>query len=475
MNFFQGVKRFFGLAGSAYEAAKKDPTRTAIAYVAPKDARAEISETERREIVRIGRSLEKNSGFFRELFLANSIYSVGDGMFPQPRSGNPEWNRKAREVFDELTRRPETSERFPFWKVQDLVCRLLDVDGEVFAVKTENENGLPKLQMLETHRLSSKTDPDKNIYDGIRYNSAGKPVSYYFRNAENDAVDTEIDAQFVIHCFIAGRFTDTRGISPAQHSFNDIRDARDLDAIEKATDKHINSFGLVLTSDEAARQMEYSPISAATEQTENPKDEKKAADTAPRPMTRIGGAQATILKEGESASLLESNRPSPAWLGLRNAIDNTAALGNIPLGFLSNPEALGGASVRLVVGKASRYFSRRQQEIISQFLDKVWEFFIGWAITHGKLENVPGWWKTEWTTPRKLSVDNGRDSAQIRADIEAGIIPIQDDFAARALDFDKESDARIALLKSLREKCAAAGIPPEEVYPILFKTLKESE
>lgn len=465
MKFFQDIRRFFGIAGNAYDSAKKEPTRSAVAYVAPKDARAEISETERREIVRIGRSLEKNSGFFRELFLANSIYSVGDGMFPQPRSGNPEWNRKAREVFDELTRRPETSERFPFWKVQDIVCRLLDIDGEVFAVKTENENGMPKLQMLETHRLSSRTDPEQNIFDGIRYGAQGKPEAYFFRNQDGDGEDTEIAAQFVIHCFVAGRFTDTRGISPAQHSFNDIRDARDLDAIEKATDKHINSFGLVLHSDAAVEQIQapLEQVTSVNATNPEPKD-------APRPMTRIGGAQATILKEGETASLLESNRPSPAWLGLRNAIDNTAALGNIPLGFLSNPEALGGASVRLVVGKASRYFSRRQQEIISQFLEKVWEFFIGWAITHGKLEPVPDWWKTEWTTPRKLTVDNGRDSAQIRADIEAGIIPIQDDFAERALDIEKEIDARIALLKSVREKCAAEGVPPQEVLPVLFKS-----
>lgn len=468
LGFFQRLKNVFG--GNAYEAAQQVPHRSRIRFVAPRDARKEISETERRELLRIGRSLEKNSGFFREILLANSIYSVGDGMTPQPRSANAEWNAKARKAWKRLTHRPEITGRFPFWKIQDLACRLIDTDGEFFAIKVTDENGFPKLQIMEAHRVCDFSEPENGILDGIRYSATGKPLGYFFAGDSKERV--EVSAQDVIHVFAAGRFTETRGVSPAQHSFNDIRDGRDLDAIEKAADKHINSYGLIVTSTEAVQEEQFT-LPEGEAASGGASASGGAASSAERPFGRIGNVGATLMKPGEDAKILESNRPSPAFLGLRAAIDNTAALGNIPLGFLSDPSKLGGAGIRLVVGKAARYFSRRQQELISQFLDKVWLFFIGWAVNAGELEAVEDWWLVEWTTPRKLTVDNGRDAAQIRADIEAGLIPVEDDFGERALNFDDEIAARIATIKSVRERCELAGVDPALVLPIIFK--KESE
>ena len=470
-SFFQrlasGARFVFGGSGN-YESARREPTRSEILYQHPSDAREEISALDRDSILRVGRSLEKNSGFFREIQLCNSIYSVGDGMRPQPRSSDAAWNAKARAWFSAETAFPEITGRFPMWKVQDIVCRLLDSDGEVFAIHAENENGRPKLQFMEAHRLSRRTDASRGIADGIRFSKWGKPVSYFFRDGE---VETEVSAADVIHVFSAGRFSETRGVSPAQHAFNDIRDGRDLDAIEKATDKHVSGFGLVVTSAAAASDDEGfdDPFTAAASG-----GSACAASVADAPFRRIAGAQAPVMKPGEEVKVLESNRPSPAWLGLRAAIDNAAALGNVPLGFLSDPSKLGGASTRLVVGKAARLFSRRQQELISQFLDKAWLFFIGWAIAHGELDAPEGWWRVEWTTPRKLTVDNGRDASQIREDIRAGLYPVEDDYAERGLDFADELRAKADLVAEVQRVCAEKGVDPALILPVIFAEKRES-
>ena len=63
--------------------------------------------------------------------------------------------------------------RFCFAECQALVCRGMDMDGENFVNKTRNADALPRLQLIESHRIN---DCDRNdTDDGIGFDAYGAP------------------------------------------------------------------------------------------------------------------------------------------------------------------------------------------------------------------------------------------------------------------------------------------------------------
>ena len=77
--------------------------------------------------------------------------------------------------------------------------------------------------------------------------------------------------------------------------------------------------------------------------------------------------------------------------------------------------------MRLVVAKADRQFKQMQTVLINRFLTPLWGYVIGQGIANGDLPANDNWTRVMWTTPRRVTVDAGRDAAQNRADIEMGI------------------------------------------------------
>ena len=73
-------------AGSIYESANFSPRRGRVPGAAPRDAKADLTSSTRRELVRRSRYLHKNSGFMRELVGNMAVYSTGDGIRAQAQS-----------------------------------------------------------------------------------------------------------------------------------------------------------------------------------------------------------------------------------------------------------------------------------------------------------------------------------------------------------------------------------------------------
>ena len=55
------------------------------------------------------------------------------------------------------------------------MSRAIDVDGEVFVVKTYDIRKHPKIQILETHRLVGESS-DENTQNGITFGKFGEPL-----------------------------------------------------------------------------------------------------------------------------------------------------------------------------------------------------------------------------------------------------------------------------------------------------------
>lgn len=445
MNFFQSFKNLF--FSNRFESAKNSPVRAPIAYRAPVDAGKELAPNTRLALISVMRDLYANNGFIRDIVAANDIYSVGDGITPQASTAFPEWNTAAEDLFERWSKNVDLRGMFTLAEATSLASQRLDVDGEFYVVKHIDALGNPRLEFLEAHRCDADfNDESKNIFQGIRFNLAGKPLAYFF----NDNLGRrEIDAKFVIHGFIPETFSSVHGLPMLQHAANSVRDTKEILALVIARAKLQNSIALKASGERVVTQgsggLVDIPTARRVSGSGDADNKDSAAEAAAEAARRADALKAIIpakvaaLLPEESIESFTPDAPSTEMLNALGILDRRSCGGVLPPDFF-DPSKIGGASTRLVVSKAARHFGRRQTHLINIFLRPVWRFVIANAINTGKLQAVPGCFECEWNCPRSITVDAGREAAQDRADVEGGFCSLEEYFAARGRNLRKEQD-----------------------------------
>jgi len=435
---------------SPYDAANWSPARGRVPGSAPRDAKLDLSPGVRTELVRRSRYLHRNSGFVREMVSNMAIYSTGDGIRPQAQSTDPDWNRRAEEIFRRWSAQCEVTNRFSFEECQSLVCRGMDVDGEFFVLKTRDRSGFAKIQLIETHRIG---DDSEETCDGVGLASDGSPS--FYRLIE-DAGPRDIPAASMLHVFEPESVSAVRNAPTIQHSINHMLDEMELLALEKHAVKDNADVARVLKT--ARGEVEDTGDFSIGAQANQP----QASDAAQ--LQKIIGGKLVALKPDESLDSFQSNRPSPTFTGFLQHLRRDSALGVLPYEFAADSSSIGGAGVRLVVAKADRRFSYRQLILINRLIEPVWAYVIGDAIARGELAPQPQWWKISSTTPRRVTVDAGREAQQNRADVEMGLKTISQSYGELGLDFEEEMRVRARNARFLVELAAEYQIPLEMLW-----------
>lgn len=438
---------------SVYESASHSPRRGKVPGAAPRDAKLDLSASTRRELVRRARYLHKNSGFVRELVANMAIYSTGDGIRPQAQSPDPEWNRKAEDYFRTWSARCEITGRFSFEECQSIICRGMDVDGEYFVLKTRDAMGLPALQLIETHRIGDEVGSTATT-DGITLDAWGAPASY---RVIEDGGPRDVPAEQMLHIFEPEQASAVRSAPTIQHSINHVLDEMELLALEKHAVKDNCDVTRVLKveSGELDEESDFA-FNGGQPQSEETSD--------PASLQKIVGGKLVALKPSESLDSFEPKRPSPTFTGFLEHLRRDSALGVLPYEFAADSSRIGGAGVRLVVAKADRRFSYRQMILIQRFIKPVWFYVIGDAIERGELPAVSGWWKISCVTPRRITVDAGREAQQNRADVEMGLKTISDHYEELGADFGEELERRARDARMILETARKYDVPVEMLW-----------
>ncbi|TSA33257.1 MAG: phage portal protein [Verrucomicrobiaceae bacterium] len=435
---------------SPYDAANWSHSRGRVPGSAPRDAKLDLSPGVRTELVRRSRYLHRNSGFVREMVSNMAIYSTGDGIRPQAQSTDPDWNRRAEEIFRRWSAQCEVTNRFSFEECQSLVCRGMDVDGEFFVLKTRDRSGLPRIQLIETHRIG---DDSAETCDGVGLAPDGSPT--FYRLIE-DSGPRDIPAASMLHIFEPESVSAVRNAPTIQHSINHMIDEMELLALEKHAVKDNADVARILKT--ARGEIEDTGDFSIGAQAIQP----QASDAAQ--LQKIIGGKLVALKPDESLDSFQSNRPSPTFTGFLQHLRRDSALGVLPFEFAADSSKIGGAGVRLVVAKADRRFSYRQLILINRLIEPVWAYVIGDAIARGELAAQPQWWRISCTTPKRVSVDAGRESQQNRADVEMGLKTISQSYGELGLDFEEEMRVRARNARFLVDLAAEFQIPLEMLW-----------
>ncbi len=455
MNAFQrfAAKVFFGF-NSPFEGANTSPRRARVPGSGPRDAHMDLTPGVRSELVRRGRYLAKNSGFVREMVNAMALYSVGDGLRPQAESVDPAWNREAENYFNRWARHAELTGRFNLAECEHLACRAVDLDGEIFILKTYRE-GRPVIQLIESHRISN--EGGEQMIDGIKLDALGIPTAYSVLT--DDGKYNLLPADSVLHIFAPDTPSQMRGFPTIQHSINHLLDEAELLALEKHAVKDNADITRVLTTARDDADEGDFRLGAAAQQ-----------DSDTDWLQKILGGKLVKIQPGEDIKPFESSRPSPTFTGFLEHLRRDSALGMLPYEFAADSTKLAGAGIRLTVAKADRIFSRRQALLIDRMLRPLWHWVIGLAISEGKLSAVERWTEVNFTTPRRITVDSGREAAQNREDVKAGLKTLSDHYAELGMDVHEEVENRAREMVLIRETAAKYGLPPETLYASFYGT-----
>jgi capsid protein len=382
-----------------------------------------------------------------------AIYSVGDGIRPQAQSPDAEWNRKAEEYFARWSARAEITRRFSFEECQGLVCKGIDVDGEYFVHRTRGRDGEPAIQLIESHRVTNGPGKVETI-DGIGLDPFGVPI--FYRVLLDDGQTRDLPAAHVFHVFEADSASAVRHAPTLQHSINHILDEMELLALEKHAVKDNADVARVLKTQRGELD-ENGDFAVNTEAHDG-----KPSD--PSLLQKIIGGKLVALRPDESLDSFQSNRPSPTFTGFLEHLRRDSSLGMIPYEFAADSSKVGGAGVRLVVAKADRRFSARQTTLITRLIKPVWFYVIGDAIRRGLLPKAEAWWKISCVTPRRITVDAGREAQQNRADVEMGLKTISDHYQELGADFGEEIERRARDAQMILETAKKYGIPASMLW-----------
>lgn len=442
----------------AFESTRYSVHRTRVDAPQPDDFKREMQETTRREMVRLSRWLEKNNGLFRQMIKDTAIYTVGDGIMLQATGGDHEWQNLVEAEWEQDCERPEVSNRFSMLEALFIISESLQRDGEIFVIKTMMK-GQPKFQLIETHRVETPPEmaSSTQISDGIRYNNLGQPVAYYVRQFSGKY--TAVSAASMLHIYDANYASQSRAFPPHQHAINNLRDEMDLLSMEKTAVKDNARTSRILKVEDP--NMDNGdlglgqPLGTGNSTTE---------PTDPDTLNRVLGGVTAVLQNNESLVSYVSARPSSAFTGFIDHLRRDSVMGGLPYEFVADPTRAGGASVRLVVAKAGRFFSHQQNIIINRFLKPYFQFWLGVKIERKEIPTAKNWWKSEWVTPRSVTVDAGRDAANERADLDMGRMSPSDDLQSRGQRFEqavRKTARDFAFIKKISED---TGIPEDKIW-----------
>jgi len=446
----------------AFESARYSINRTRVDAPPPQDFRQELNDATRVELVRLSRWLEKNNGFYKQIIRDTAMYSIGDGITVQCMGGIGPWQSLVENEWAQECDSPEVTARFSMLESLFIICETMDRDGEIFAIKVKR-NGKAKFQLIETHRVLTpeKYLGNKSVTDGIQYDSYGKPTFYFVR--QSDGSFSKIPSSSMMHIYDPEHASGGRSFPPHQHAINNLRDEMDLLSFEKTAAKDNSRVSRILQTSDPTPDLGDVGLGTPTNQPVNA--------TNPEIFSRSLGGVTAVLNPNEKLLEHTPARPTAAFNGFIEHLRRDSIMGGLPYEFVADPNKLGGSSARLVIAKAGRYVNHRQNIIIKRFLTPYFQFWLGVKIDNKEIESVSNWWRIDWQVTKPVSVDNGRDSANARADLQMGLRSPQDVFQENGTNFERVMIQKAQAL-AFRERLGKEyNIDPERL--IAFKTIAE--
>lgn len=457
------------------------------------EAKQEISNFTRTEILKKVRVLYANSGVVARL--VDGAAQMCGTMSPKPSTADEDWNELALQAWKDGTSRGVLTAcgKYSIADLQTVAYSQTFRDGDFFSVFARDEStGRARLHLYEGHQCGD--DPsllrrDGGFEDGVRCDKYGRPTHYRLLapaerlGAPRPHVDVPA-SQLVAFIEYRLRAGQTRGLSRLAHGVPHLQDIDEILRFVKMGSKAAQMVAMSVTSTPEqqvpgtglASGMYHAPAQG------NPGDVPPGDGSIPEPQDdwirqarreirsqdAFDGAMLLDLPEGSRLALDHDSRPHPDVLkGLDWLISHVA------VGFGMRPELawdiskLGGANTRYILSDAAAWVERRQDWLVSTFLQRLWVYLISCEMDAGRLPfpSDPRWWACRWLAPQRQSVDFGRDGKLYMSQLQSGNMTRSRWYGLQQLDADEEDKALIAEIVKRKGWCSEAGLDYREVFP----------
>lgn len=441
------------------------------------DASQDITPGERIEMVRKARYFECNNATMQKSLDLIEVNVVGTGVNVTPNSSKQEWNQKALKRWREWCRYADLTSRQSFETLQALIVRAQAVDGEIFIWLTygdpdEQGRRFPRIQLIETHRVRDAKLPSQferegfNQFDGILTDARGRPAFYIVSN-DADAFSKAsprsvalIPASEMVHVYEPSRTSQPRGITLYHACLHDLHDLDDLQRYEMLASKDASARANVVKTENGEMPDDEGTVIGATESV--PQGDGTSAEKQLYYQHAFGG-RTVVMKRGDSWEQSEALRPTAAQQEFWKILERKFCRGiGVSYAAMTDYEGnWGGAALRGAIAADNRFFDVRTQSLTSA-IERVWEHVIGADVKPGgALYPAPDDWREiTCQSPRRSTVDIGRESTAILNELRVGVRTFRDVLGELGLDWRETLRQRLIEQKFIMETATEMKLPP---------------
>ena len=453
------------------------PTRISQAAIGSQQRRARTgfdrdsanlySGTDRLLLMSMGRWLYANNSL-----VAGSVDDqaaiVSGELTPQFAGNDAAWGTLAEQWLEDHDRLCDVrGDHYPMQTLQRLWMLHIIRDGDVGVIFTEGAGGYPLLQTIPSHRIKGdgKAGPESpwngyRLVDGVIVNEVGRPLAYRVHD-DARASFQDISAVDMKLRFLPRYADQVRGFSALGCAMVDFQDIDEVRRFELVAQKLAASIVLAETNETG-----LPPDSAESMLGEDTTETNPDANIA---MHTMQGGEIRYFRSGTGGKLeaLMADRPTPAQQSFADSIIRQAMAGmGWSIDYFLDPSKVGGASMRGVVERINRHVGMMRTQCLFPLARSV----DAWRIAKAMKEQMLPW-SDDWHRWRYQGAANITADAKYSADVSAmrvelGLSSPQDESASIGKDWEQVQDQQIAYAIRFREKCADAGISPDEVKAI---------
>lgn len=434
-----------------------------------KDTPNSVTSYGRRTLLTLGRWLFWNNPVVGNAVKEQANLSVGT-FIPQfyGDDANADWGRQAEDWLKEWDKICDI-QGWPFDgdSLRDNIVKHVLVDGEIFILLTQNEEGYPLIQVHPSHRIGSQAGEVQvtsgpfdgyKICDGVITNEVGRTVAYRYIGDGYDYTNfQDIPATNLFPVFFPEWSDLCRGFSGLASSVLDFQDIQETRGFEKLAQKIAATIALIEKNetgespDQSKMLVNGGSISRDT----------TTGALGSLYQEELDGGMIRYMRAGSGAGIetVKNDRPSANQQSFEERVMQSAMAGmEWSKDFSLDPSKVGGAQMRVVVDKINRVLVKRQRMVA-----KAMRRIHGYAIAKSPLPANPEWFKFQYQGPAELTADKKYQSDVDIQEYRSGFIPLDDVCARRNGFWEKTQDKLIRERVRLEAACKKAGIDPDKI------------